>query len=229
MIRCAIIEDELASVEILMDRIKKYYPELYIQTALREKKESVDFLNKHKIDLIFMDNHLIGGFGMQVLKEVDTQGLEVIFVTAYTEYAIEALNYGATYYLLKPYSDNQFKEAIDRALIRIHDRRRILMIGAKQDTMIQLDDVLFIQSEGVYSVFHLKDGQKVISSKNLGVYENRLSSYNFFRIHHSLIVNIDYVAHVQKGSQPMLVLKDGITYLPVSHRKAKYFFKAFGF
>jgi len=229
MLRCAVIEDELASRDILLERIRIFYPELEIKTTIREKDEAVDFLNKNQMDLVFLDNHLIGGRGLQVLKEADPKNTEVIFVTAYTDYAMEALNSGATYYLLKPFSDAQFREAVDRALRRIANRRRILMVGVKQDTMIYLDDVMYIESDGVYSVFHMKDGSRIVSSKNLGIFEKRLSFYNFYRIHHSLIVNVDYIDIVEKGANPVVRLKDGITRLPVSQRKAKAFFEAFEF
>jgi two-component system LytT family response regulator len=227
MIRCAIIEDELPSRDILVNLIKTFYPELEIKSAIREKGQAVNFLNKNQVDIVFMDNHLIGGMGLQVLDEADVKNTEIIFITAYTDYAVEALNNGATYYLLKPFSEAQFREAVDRALKRIGDRRRILMVGAKHDTMIHLDHVRYIESDGVYSVFHMNDGNRVISSKNLGVYESRLSFYNFYRIHHSLIVNVDYIDTVEKGSSPMVKLKDGTTRLPVSQRKAKAFFEAF--
>ena len=228
MIRCAVIEDELASQDILIGRLRALYPELEVKATIREKDEAVAFLKKNRVDLVFMDNHLIGGQGLQVLKEASVVNVEVIFVTAYTEYAMEALNNGATYYLLKPYSEAQFRQAVDRALQRITDRRRILMVGAKQDAMVHLDDVMYIESDGVYSVFHLSDGGKVISSKNLGLFESRLSSYNFYRIHHSLIVNMDYVDTVEKAANPSVRLKGSSVELPVSQRKAKAFFETFG-
>jgi two-component system, LytTR family, response regulator len=229
MIQCALIEDELASRDILIERLRTFYPELEIKATIREKGEAVKFLTKNRVDLVFMDNHLIGGLGVQVLKEVEMKNMEVIFVTAYTDYALEALNHGATYYLLKPFSDTQFREAVDRALKKISERRRFLMVGTKQDTMIHLNEVNYIESEGVYSVFHMKDGSKVISSKNLGLFESRLSFYNFYRIHHSLIVNVDEIACVEKGVNPMVKLKNGAIKLPISQRKAKAFFETFGF
>jgi len=229
MIRCAVIEDELASRDILLERIGLFYPELEIKSTIREKDEAVDFLNKNHMDIVFLDNHLIGGSGLQVLKEADPKNTEVIFVTAYTDYAIEALNNGATYYLLKPFSDAQFREAVDRALRRIANRRRILIVGSKQNTIIHLDDVRYIESDGVYSVFHMKDESKIVSSKNLGMFENRLSFYNFYRIHHSVLVNVDYIEIVEKRPKLLVKLKNGVVSLPVSQRKAKAFFEAFEF
>jgi len=229
MIHCVIIEDEIASQEILTARLRTMYPEIQIDAMIGEKSEAVAYLKKNRVDLVFMDNHLIGGMGLQVLQESNLMNSEVIFITAYTEYAIEALNNGATYYLLKPYNDSQFRESVDRALQRIGDRRRILMVGAKQDTMIHLDDVMYIESDGVYSVFCMVDGTKVISSRNLGVFESRLSLYNFYRIHHSVIVNVDHIATVEKGQNPSIRLKDGKTELSISQRKAKAFFDAFEF
>jgi len=229
MIHCAIFEDEIASQEILIGRLKSLYPELKIDATIAEKSEAVAYLKKHRVDLVFMDNHLVGGLGIQVLQESHIVNVEVIFITAYTDYAMEALNSGATYYLLKPYSEAQFRQAVDRALQRISDRRRILMVGTKQDSMIHLDDVTHIESDGVYSVFHMSDQTKVISSKNLGLFESRLSSYNFYRIHHSVIVNVDYVATVEKGPNPTVHLKGGLGALHISQRKAKAFFETFGF
>jgi two-component system LytT family response regulator len=229
MIHCVVIEDEIASQEILTARLRSMYPEIQIDAMIGDKSEAVAYLKKNRVDLVFMDNHLVGGMGLQVLQESNLISTEVIFITAYSEYAIEALNNGATYYLLKPYNDSQFRESVDRALQRIGDRRRILMVGAKQDTMIHLDDVMYIESDGVYSVFHMVDGTKVISSRNLGVFESRLSPYNFYRIHHSVIVNVDHIATVEKGQNPSIRLKDGHTELSISQRKAKAFFDAFEF
>jgi len=229
MITCAIIDDEIASQEILISRVRTLYPEIEVKAAIREKDAAVAYLKANRLDLVFMDNHLIGGQGLQVLQETGMVNVEVIFVTAYTNYAMEALNNGATYYLLKPYSEEQFRQAVDRALQRISDRRRILMVGAKQDTMIHLDEVAYIESDGVYSVFYLVDGSKVISSRNLGVFESRLSSYNFYRIHHSVIVNVDQIATVEKGPNPVVRLKGSRIEHPISRRKAKAFFETFGF
>jgi len=229
MITCAIIDDEITSQEILISRVRALYPEIEIKAVIRDRPAAVSFLRSNRLDLVFLDNHLIGGQGLQVLKEAEMVNVEVIFVTAYTEYAMEALNNGATYYLLKPYTEDQFRIAVDRALQRISDRRRILMVGAKHDKMIHLDEVLYIESDGVYSIFHMLDSSKVISSKNMGMFETRLSSYHFYRIHNSTIVNMDFIDRVEKGSNPVVRLKDGKTELPISRRKAKAFFETFGF
>lgn len=228
MIYCIVVEDELASQEILLSRIRSLYPEILIKACFRHKDEVLQFLSKHHVDLIFLDNHIIGGFGIQVLQQVHLPSTEIIFTTAYTDYAIDALNYGATYYLLKPFNEQQFKMAVDRALQRISERKRILMIGARQNSLVNLDEVMYIKSDGVYSEFIMSDSTKVISSRNIGLFETRLSIHHFYRIHHSYIVNLDFVMTVEKGPKPVVYLKDGTTHLPVSQRKAKAFYDTFG-
>lgn len=229
MIHGLVVEDEVASQEVLLSHIKELYPEIQIKACIREKDEAVRYLKKNSVDIVFMDNHLLGGLGLQVLQEVSLSSTEVIFITAYTDYAIDALNYGATYYLLKPYKEQQFKSAVDRALQRVSERKRILMVGARQDSMVHLDEVMYVKSDGVYSEFIMQDKSRVICSKNIGTFEARLSLHHFYRIHHSIIVNVDYVATVEKGANPIVRLKDGVTELPVSQRKAKAFFETFGF
>jgi len=228
MIHCAIIEDEDQEQVLLQTLIERLYPEIVIDTIIDNVKQATEFLTQSRVDLVFLDNHLKGGYGLDVIKNTIHQGFEVIYETAYSDYAIEALNKGAAYYLLKPYSEFQFKVAVEKAIRKINEKNRLLVISSGHDGILKLDDILFIHSDGPYTHFILKDNPRVMASKNLGYFEKRLPENIFFRTHHSYIVNIDHVKKVEKSPTLKLVLSDGHTRIPVSQRKARPFYEKLG-
>jgi two-component system LytT family response regulator len=219
MIKCVIIEDELLAQALLADKLKRLFPEITIKCIIDNKQEAINYLNHNKVDLVLLDNRLKGGFGLDVIEQTGHLGFEVIFATAYAEYAVDALNKGAVFYLLKPFSENDFSTAIEKAIRKINEKKMLLSID--NDTIVKLDDIIFIQSSGAYSVFTMLDRSTMMASKNLGYFEKRLPANSFFRIHHSVIVNIKHVIKVKNGPSPRLLLSDGVTSLSVSQRKAK--------
>ncbi len=229
MIKCVIVEDELPAQALLADKLKRLFPEIAIQCIIDNKQEAVNYLSHNKVDLVFLDNRLKGGFGLDVIEQTAHLGFEVIFATAYSEYAVDALNKGAIFYLLKPFSDTDFSEAVEKVIRKTNKKKKQLSVGVGNENIIKLDDIMYIESEGAYSVFTLVNKTTMMASKNLGYFENRLPTDTFFRIHHSFIVNIKHVVKVRNGPSPQLVLTDGVTCLPVSQRKAKAIFGQFKF
>jgi two-component system LytT family response regulator len=229
MIKCVIVEDELPAQALLSDKLKRLFPEIAIQCMIDNKQEAVNYLSHNKVDLVFLDNRLKGGFGLDVIIQTANLDFEVIFATAYSEYAVDALNKGAIFYLLKPFSEEDFSTAIEKTIRKINEKKKYLNIGVGNENIIKLDDIMYIQSEGAYSVFTLLNKSTTMASKNLGYFEKRLPADTFFRIHHSFIVNIKHVVRVKNGPSPQLVLSDGITCLPVSQRKAKAVFEQLKF
>lgn len=224
-LKCLIIEDEKSSQELLRSRIVELFPEVDIVGIIDNFLESVNFLNKHKVDIVFLDNHIKGGTGLDVLSRVSARDFEVIFSTAYSEYAIEALNYGAVYYLLKPFSKEEFVISVKKALAKVSQSSGFLVIGQANKIAIQLNQLMYVQSEGAYCMFVLSNKRVETSSKNLGHYESKLPADHFFRIHHSCIVNINYVGHLERGEAPFVLLTDGETRLSISQRRFKAFFE----
>jgi two-component system LytT family response regulator len=229
MIKCVIVEDELTGQALLADKLKRLFPEITVKCIIDNKQEAVTYLNHNVVDIVFLDNRLKGGFGLDVIQQMEHPDFEVIFATAYSQYAVEALNNGAIFYLLKPFSDADFSEAVEKAIRKTNEKKNQLSIGVGTENIIKLDDIMYIESEGSYSVFTLLNKSTMMASKNLGYFENRLPTDTFFRIHHSFIVNIKHVIKVKNGPSPQLVLADGITCLPVSQRKAKAVFEQLKF
>lgn len=223
MFTCLIVEDEYASQEILLDLIKEHYTDIHIKAILSDRDQAILFLDSTPVDLVFLDNHIKGGLGLDVIRNTEGKGYEVIFVTSFVKYALDALNLGAIHYLLKPYESADFRMAVDKALMKIGERKRHLHISGVEGTMIKLDELLCVKSEGVYSVFHMADEAKHVSSKNIGFYEKRLPKSTFLRVHHSWIVNIGFIEKIGKGSTPLLKLRNSTVQVPVSRRKSKEF------
>lgn len=225
MIRCLIVEDEKSSQELLLSRLNKAFPEIAVVGIIASMGEAVDFLKRNKVEILFLDNQIKGGMGLDILTQVPRAGCEVIFTTAYSEYAVEALNLGGTHYLLKPYSEEEFIRAVHKAFSRIYQQTKIIAIGQTNKRIIALDELIYIRSEGAYTVFVLQDGSQETSSKNLGFFEDRLPIDRFFRIHNSFIVNVAFIAVLERGETPNILLADGKTRLPISQRRAKAFFE----
>ncbi|MEY3368262.1 MAG: hypothetical protein RI973_1417 [Bacteroidota bacterium] len=224
MFKSVIVEDEPHSQQLLQSKIKSYFPEITVSAVIDNKSEAIDYLNKNKVDLLFLDNHLKGGLGLDVVKQTSLLELEVIYITAYTNYAVEALNNGATYYLLKPFSNEDFKAAVNRAIQKIASKKQVLIIGIGDDKFLRLDEIHYIVSQGAYTLFHLGPNGTALSSRNLGYYESRLPKESFYRIHHSCIVNINQIERVERGASPRVILKFERTELEISTRKSRDFF-----
>jgi two-component system LytT family response regulator len=226
MIKTVIIEDERASQELLGMKLSTLFPEIKIVNIIDNVDESVTYLSREEVDLVFMDNQIKGGFASDILNKLPNDlTLHIIYITAFSEYAIEALNRGAAYYLLKPFREDELITAVQRVLLTLNERKNIIQIsGSGKNQMVSISEVLYIESQGTYSIFHLVSGRLVVSSKNLGYFESILPKDTFFRIHHSIIVNMGFIDSVLKGKNPQVILKPHGKHLGISQRKAPVFY-----
>jgi len=225
MVSCMIVEDEKSSQELLLSRIRKLFPEISVMGVSESVSEAVAFLKRRKVEILFLDNQVKGGMGLDILAQLPDFDFEVIYTTAYSEYAVEALNAGATHYLLKPFSSEEFSVAVNKALSRIHSNQGTVLIRHGKKQVISLEELMYIKSEGAYTIFVMQDGREETSSRNLGYYEHRLPKGSFFRIHHSCILNLSFIGAVERGASPNILLTDGETRLQVSQRRARAFFE----
>lgn len=221
MKQCLIIEDEKASQDALIHKIKTHFPNINIKAIIDNVPEAISYISKHKIDLVFVDNHIKRGRGMDVINHFKNRNFAVIFSTAFSEYAIEALNNNASYYLLKPYSDDEFITAVEKTLEGYTDNSKSIIIGNNKEN-IPYQSIVYLRSEGAYTIFYLEGGKTIYTSKNIGYYEKHLPLWCFFRIHHSTIVNTSKIIEIEKDKGVSVILKNG-TSLSVSNRKLKKF------
>lgn len=222
MINCLIVEDEIAGQTILSKKINTFFPECKVNAIIESKGEAIDYLKDNAVDLVFLDVHLKGGTGLEVLMSSEIN-FETVFITAHREYAIEALNNGASYYLLKPIQDSEFRKGLEIILERIKQKKvvsTILVSDRNIQIPIKVEDILYFKSEGSYSHIHTASNQ-FLSSKNIGYYEQLLTD-NFIRTHHSYLVNNKKISRLVKGRSGLLVLSNGDE-IPVSQRRLNEF------
>jgi two-component system LytT family response regulator len=243
-IRTVIIEDEQKSMYVLCELIRQFGNDLEVIGTAGYVDNAVQLLETAAPQLVFLDVRIADGSGFDVLRKCSSTNFEIIFVTAYDNYAVEAFRFSAIDYLLKPVGIKEFEEAVTRVRQRIMEKNRqstieILLSNLArqggQDRKLSiptvqgcefadLRDIIWCSSEGAYTVFHLAGKTKILSSRNLGAYEELLSGSHFFRIHHNAIINMRFVKSYIKGKSGSVVLTDG-TELVVSQRRKADFLK----
>jgi two-component system LytT family response regulator len=225
MINCVIVEDEFAGQQMLSHKLKNLFPECEIVAIIDNKTEAINYLNTNKtIDLVFLDVQIKGGTGIDVLESINDKNFEAIFITAYDRYAIDALNASASYYLLKPIRDDEFKKGMSVVLSKINKSNltNTLLIPYKGSyNSIKFDDIIYFESDGAYTNVITKE-ERILSSKNLGYYEKLLPKEQFKRSHHSYIVNVKHFQLLIKSRTGTLRMSNGIE-IPISQRRMQEF------
>lgn len=220
MYNCIIVEDETIGQLILKRKIELNFPEIRILHIIDNVKEAVIKIQFEKPDLVFMDVQINGGTGLDILTEVDNSRFETIFVTSYDDFAIEALNSRASYYLLKPLEKETFVKAISKVLKQIQAKRDplLLLLPAKGFQIpVNLNEVIYLKSSGSNTKI-ICDVGEYQSSRNLGYYEKTLPPKQFIRTHHSFLVNVYKVEKIIKGRSGTLIMKNGVE-IPISQRR----------
>lgn len=229
MIKCLIVEDEIAGQEMLLRKLKIHFPECDVIAVIDNKEDAIDYLLNNELDLVFLDVQIKGGTGLEVLESIKQPEFESIFITAYDKYAIEALNSNASYYLLKPIHDREFKKGMLAILDKIRTKNKknaVILIPDKGNQIpVQLEDILYFESEGAYTSIYFKE-EKLLSSKNIGYYEKLLAENQFVRSHHSYLVNITKITRMIKGRSGVLIMSDGKE-IPVAQRRLSEFLNYF--
>jgi len=199
-------------------------------------QDAVVVIKACRPELIFLDINLPDGTGFDVLTQTPELNYKVIFVTAYEEYALQALKAGAVDYLLKPVDIEELKTALSkvRALpvetqqkqiseakkVFYHDSDSLVLSFKDSFQVINLQDLMYCESDKGYTSFHLSNGKKYLASKPLKDFEAQLDLPHFTRPHQSFIVNLKFVDRYDKSGT--IHLKNGLN-IPVSTRKRDSF------
>lgn len=192
-------------------------------------------------DIVLLDVEMDDGTGFDLMKQISNPAFQLIFVTAHNQYAIEAFQFSAIDYLLKPVEPEALKRSIERALhnIRNYDLkhqvevllqqmagiqnpdRKIVLKDIDNTYFIKVSDILYCEAEGTYTKFFLAKEEPLLVSKNLKEYAQLLEPLGFLRTHHSFLVNTDKIKLFDKKDGGTLVL-DGGSSIPVSQRKKDF-------
>jgi two-component system, LytTR family, response regulator len=220
MITVYIVDDEPSSVELLTDMISEQ-TEIAITGSSSIPEQAIEDIKIIKPDLLFLDIQLGNMTGFDLLSKLHEANFKpaVIFVTAYDQFAIEALRNAAIDYLLKPVDEDQLKASINRyreAMERTALENKIdkLLFEVKHDNRIRIntrsgyllfkpDDILYAKADGNYSEIYTTDGNKEVVCLNLTKFESLLNSQEFQRINRSLLINEKYLRKVDRKTKVM--------------------------
>jgi len=228
MLSCVIIDDEGKARRILEAMLKEHCPEVQVIAAAEDVPSGVKIIQKHNPDLVFLDIEMPGYTGFQLLEFFDQPTFEVIFTTAYSEYALQAFQVSAVDYLLKPIQIEQLKQAVDKA-IRMHgnsqviERLTALRENVEENTLqkialpvseglrfVPLKEVLYLKADGSYTHIFLIDGTRILISKKIKEFENTLAPRNnFFRTHRSYIINLGRIKNYIRQDGGYIVMENG--------------------
>jgi two-component system LytT family response regulator len=234
-ITAIIVDDEADIRSVLKSLLKMFCPNVKVIGEAAHIDAAYDLIVESKPDAVFLDIQMPGGNGFSLLKKFKEIPFDVIFVTGYDKYAIEAIKLSALHYLMKPIEVEDLKEAVKRLEKSKRGRDLDLQISnaesnlkgvEKRITLHTNDHVAFIpletishfEGEGNYTNIYTTD-RKYTSSKTIGEYEEMVKGNDvFFRIGKSCIVNLNCITHYSKGEPCMLTLGDKFTY-EISRRK----------
>lgn len=242
-LKVAIIDDEPHGVESVRMFLNENYPSFEIMGDANSVKSAVELLSNANVDLVFMDIQLPDGSGFDILEQLTKRNFNIIFVTAYNQYAIKAFKYSAIDYLLKPFDYSEMDMAVKKiigkepavpeyekqldTLLQNTKREkpdRIVLATSESIEFVNVKEIIHIQSDGNYSTLHIKGREDLLVSKNLGEFESILEDYPFFRTHQSHIVNLNYVQKVSRFEGDIIM--DGGTTAILSRRKRNQFLDA---
>ena len=215
MLKAIIVDDEAKARRILENFIVEYCPQIQILALAEDVPQAVTAIQKSKPDVVFLDIEMPGYNGFQLLDFFETIDFEIIFTTAYSEFALRAFQVSAIDYLLKPIQIDQLTAAVHKlekiqgnSLIKErietlqknleeYKIKKIVVPLSEGSLFVALNDILFLKAEGSYANIFFKDGSKVIVSKNLKDYEDQLTlEEGFFRTHRSFLINTNYISQI---------------------------------
>lgn len=220
-----LVDDEKNSRKILRNYLSKYCLNVSIVNEAENINQALELIKNHKIDLVFLDVEMPFGNAFDFIEQASNINFEIIFVTAYSHYAKDALNSHAAYYLTKPISIEELIKAVnyvssikEKELIFQNKllvpktkfkKEKITIPTQKGFEILLMKEILYAKADDNYTIIYLEDNSTKLVSKTLKHFQDILSEYGFARIHKSYLVNIDAVVKYQKGKGGTVILENG--------------------
>lgn len=246
MLNAIIVEDELRSRMLMKDILKDHCPDINVIAEAEDINTARRAIETTRPQLVFMDIELKNSNSIELLNQLSNIDFEIIFTTAYDNYALKAFKFCAIDYLLKPIDISELRSAIERAAKRIaktHISNYLeVMIGNMKNQnfsehqialpsqegliFVKVNDILYCGGEGAYTTVIMKNKKKIMASKHLKEFEEMLVEYKFCRIHNSSLINLNEVSRYIRGEGGQVIMSDG-TMLDVSRRKKDIFLHSF--
>jgi len=224
MLRTIVIDDEKLSREVICNYLREYCTDVEIVATASSVKTAYKAIKKYSPDFIFLDIEMADGKGFDLLLMFDKIDFRIIFVTAYSEYAVKAFRFSAVDYLLKPVKIDELRDSVER--VKILNRNdpgagnlSVLINNLKAGTnvmptlviphlkgfeVLKIHEIVMCQAEGYCTRFFLTGDRKIVSSKNLKHFDTLLEDQNFQRVHHSFLININHVTSFTRQGEILL-------------------------
>ena len=202
MITCIAIDDEPKALEVI-ERYCRKTSLVDLKASFREPVKAIEFLNREKVDLIFLDINMPDISGMQLVQTLSPRPM-IIFTTAYSHYAVESYGLNALDYLLKPITFERFLAAVNKAPETLSSKKSIGMEAeatvfiksGPQTYQVKLAEILYLEKDGNYITVHLKD-KNILIRENMGDIFDLVPGADFIRVHKSYVVAIKHIAMIE--------------------------------
>lgn len=239
MIKAIIIDDEQKCIQSLFQVLAENCPTVEVVAQCNSAKSGIKAIKSFNPDLVFLDIEMPWMNGFEMLEIFDSINFDVIFTTAYDEFAVRAFRISAIDYLLKPIDPEELKSAVNKSLenrmpgisdeqfevlinnIQPQSRmKRIALPIANGFQFIPIDDIIYFEADGSYTYVYLLNDRKMCVVRRLKQIESLLEHSNFCRIHHSSLINLDHAVKYIRGDGGYVVMVNGIS-LNVSRNRKK--------
>ncbi len=239
---CIILDDEERNVKLLRKILEINCPHLNVVAAETDAKKGISLVKELQPQILFLDVEMPHLNGFETLKVLEPINFEVIFVTAYGKYAVEAFEHHAAGYVTKPVNTEKLVAAVNAAGQRIEQKNinknlfsllesnsrpnKIPLSTSNGLVFVKISDIMYCESSGNYTNFYISDGKVILVSRQLGEYEKLLPETDFIRIHDKYVIQLSFIKEYIKGSGGEVVLENGKE-LPVAARRKEDFLARF--
>lgn len=232
--RAIIVDDENTSSNLLKLLIEEYFHKIEIVGVAGSVRDGVEIINSEKPNLIFLDIELPDGYGFDVIQQVDYSDFNVIFTTAYSEYAARAFEFSALHYLIKPITPNSLKAALERYKHNVNlktmqkrlqvlrnnifnDNSKVMLTTGNGLEIFNIDEIIRCEADDNYTILYFTGNKKyIIVTKTLSTLEESLADSGFIRIHRKYLINFKHIKKFIKNKKnSSVVMIDGAE-LPIS-------------
>jgi len=241
MKKVLVIDDEKPTRDFIKRLIDSYHFGVEVFTDGENVATGVEAIHQLQPDLVILDIQMPDGNGFDVLKSIPVKNFEVIFITAFQEYAVQAIKFSALDYILKPIDSEELKQAIDNALntitrktddsqlsvlqhnMQLNAKRKLVLKTQESVHVVEIDDIIRCESDKNYTSFFFTNGKKILVSKTLKDFDILLSGLTFFRAQQSHLINLNFVERYDRHDGT-IIMKDGSA-IPLALARKEQFFE----
>jgi two-component system, LytTR family, response regulator len=246
MQKAIIIDDEADSVKLLALQLKMYCPQVQVVAACTDATDGLQQIKALQPNIVFLDIEMPVMNGFQLLEKLGDINFSLVFVTAYDQFAVKAFRFSALDYLLKPIDGKDLQAAVQKAMQRnwpVQQQLTMLKDQVQGTTknhpgkialpyqngvsFVEVENIVYCESENNYTRFYTTDGQQHLVSKNLGDIQEVLEERNFLRVHRKYLVNLDHIKKYVRGEGNYLVLSNDAN-IPVARSQKEKLIERFG-